>query len=48
MPVRHPPPRRAFFLDKAARGLGKTLWFPPFMMKFYGQILLKNDKKTKP
>lgn len=43
--IRHP--RRAFFLDKAARGLGKTLWFPPFMMKFYGQILLKNDKKTK-
>ena len=44
--IRHP--RRAFFLDKAARGLGKTLWFPPFKMKFYGQILLKNDKKTKP
>lgn len=44
--IRHPC--RAFFLDKAARGLGKTLWFPPFKMKFYGQILLKNDKKTKP
>ena len=43
--IRHP--RRAFVLDKAARGLGKTLWFPPFMMKFYGQILLKKDKKTK-
>jgi cellulose synthase/poly-beta-1,6-N-acetylglucosamine synthase-like glycosyltransferase len=43
--IRHP--RRAFVLDKAARGLGKTLWFPPFKMKFYGQILLKNDKKTK-
>ncbi|ESQ85910.1 hypothetical protein AEAC466_01650 [Asticcacaulis sp. AC466] len=37
--VRHP--RRAFILDKAARGLGKTLWFPPFKMKFYGASLLK-------
>lgn len=42
--TRHP--RRAFVLDKAARGLGKALWFPPFKMKFYGQILLKKDKKT--
>jgi succinoglycan biosynthesis protein ExoM len=40
--IRHP--RRAFFLDKAARGLGKTLWFAPFKMKFYGQALLKKDK----
>jgi succinoglycan biosynthesis protein ExoM len=39
-------PRRAFFLDKAARGLGKTLWFPPFKMKFYGQALLKKDKAS--
>lgn len=44
--LRHP--RRAFVLDKAARGLGKTLWFPPFKMKFYGQVLLKKDKKIKP
>jgi succinoglycan biosynthesis protein ExoM len=44
--IRHP--RRAFILDKAARGLGKTLWFPPFKMKFYGQALLKKDKKTQP
>ena len=28
--------RRAFMLDKAARGLGKILWFPPFELKFYG------------
>ncbi|MGN6208742.1 glycosyltransferase family 2 protein [Asticcacaulis sp.] len=43
--IRHP--RRAFVLDKAARGLGKTLWFAPFKMKFYGQTLLKKDEKTK-
>lgn len=34
-------PRTAFLIDKAARGLGKTLWFAPFKMKFYGQSLLK-------
>ncbi|HTN41545.1 MAG TPA: glycosyltransferase family 2 protein, partial [Asticcacaulis sp.] len=44
--IRHP--RRAFALDKAARGLGKALWFPPFKMKFYGQVLLKKDKKIQP
>ncbi|MFT4075013.1 MAG: glycosyltransferase family 2 protein [Asticcacaulis sp.] len=44
--IRHS--RRAFVLDKAARGLGKTLWFPPFKMKFYGQALLKKDVKTTP
>ncbi|MBW8881439.1 MAG: glycosyltransferase family 2 protein [Asticcacaulis sp.] len=37
-------PRFAFLIDKAARGLGKTLWFPPFKMKFYGQALLKKKK----
>ncbi len=37
-------PKTAFLLDKAARGLGKTLWFPPFKMKFYGQALLKKKK----
>ena len=29
-------PRRAFTLDRAARGLGKVLWFPPFKIGFYG------------
>ena len=29
-------PDRAFALDRAARGLGKLLWFPPFKPKFYG------------
>ncbi len=28
-------------LDKAARGLGKLLWFPPFKIAFYGTALLK-------
>ncbi len=37
-------PKTAFRLDKAARGLGKLLWFPPFKMKFYGQALLKAKK----
>lgn len=27
----------AFVLDKAARGLGKTLWWGPFKIQFYGQ-----------
>jgi succinoglycan biosynthesis protein ExoM len=27
----------AFVLDKAARGLGKTLWWGPFKIPFYGQ-----------
>lgn len=29
-------PDRAFAFDKAARGLGKILWFPPFKLVFYG------------
>jgi succinoglycan biosynthesis protein ExoM len=29
-------PGRAFSLDKAARGLGKTLWWGPFRIRFYG------------
>ena len=29
-------PDRAETLDRAARGLGKFLWFPPFKPKFYG------------
>lgn len=29
-------PDRAFVLDRAARGLGKVLWFPPFKARFYG------------
>ncbi|ESQ77198.1 glycosyltransferase family 2 protein [Asticcacaulis sp. AC402] len=38
-------PKAAYLIDKAARGLGKTLWFPPFKMKFYGQALLKPAKR---
>lgn len=30
-------PDRAQRLDRAARGLGKTLWFGPFKLGFYGQ-----------
>lgn len=29
-------PNRAFTLDRAARGLGKTLWWGPFKIHFYG------------
>ncbi len=29
-------PDRAFAMDRAARGLGKVLWFPPFKPRFYG------------
>ncbi len=29
-------PDFAFTLDRAARGLGKTLWWGPFKLKFYG------------
>ena len=29
-------PDRAFWLDRAAQGLGKTFWFGPFEQKFYG------------
>lgn len=30
-------PTFAFTLDRAARGLGKTLWFGPFKTEFYGR-----------
>ena len=30
-------------LDKAMRGFGKAIWFPPFKIGFYGQALLKNS-----
>jgi hypothetical protein len=29
-------PSFAFSLDRAARGLGKTLWWRPFKIRFYG------------
>jgi glycosyltransferase involved in cell wall biosynthesis len=29
-------PRRAFSLDRAARGLGKTFWWEPFRVQLYG------------
>jgi succinoglycan biosynthesis protein ExoM len=28
---------RAEWLDRAARGLGKTLWWGPFKIHFYGR-----------
>jgi glycosyltransferase involved in cell wall biosynthesis len=31
-------PDRAYSLDRAARGFGKLLWFPPFKFRFYGQV----------
>lgn len=31
----------ASLFDKAARGMGKCLWFPPFKFSFYGTALLK-------
>lgn len=31
----------ARILDKAARGAGKLIWFPPFKLGFYGTALLK-------
>jgi hypothetical protein len=44
-------PRAAYALDRAARGLGKMLWFPPFKIGFYGQAALdrqiRADLKTK-
>lgn len=33
----------AYRLDKAARGFGKLMWFPPFKIGFYGQALLRAD-----
>ena len=30
-------PDRAQALDRAARGLGKTFWFGPFKINFYGR-----------
>ncbi len=30
-------PGRAKTLDRAARGLGKTLWGGPFKIRFYGR-----------
>lgn len=30
-------------LDKAMRGFGKVIWFPPFKIGFYGQALLKSS-----
>ena len=30
-------PDRAQALDRVARGLGKTLWFGPFKINFYGR-----------
>ncbi|HEX4180951.1 MAG TPA: glycosyltransferase family 2 protein [Caulobacteraceae bacterium] len=30
-------PRRAFTLDRAARGLGKTFWWSPFKVRLYGR-----------
>ena len=32
--------------DKAVRGLGKVLWFPPFQPRFYGASYLKRRKEA--
>lgn len=37
--IRHE--KAAFMLDKAARGWGKFVWFPPFKLHFYGASMLK-------
>jgi glycosyltransferase involved in cell wall biosynthesis len=34
-------PKSADLLDKAARGVGKFLWFEPFKFHFYGTALLR-------
>ncbi len=41
--IKHP--KRAYMLDKAVRGLGKPLWFPPFILQFYGDIPDKKKRK---
>ena len=41
-------PRRAFALDRAAQGLGKILWFPPFKIGFYGQVALAASRPEAP
>ncbi len=38
--TRHP--KRASMLDRAVRGLGKLLWFPPFKLSFYGGSAIGN------
>jgi hypothetical protein len=39
-------PKTAASLDRAARGLGKMLWFPPFKIGFYGQAALDRQLRT--
>ena len=39
-------PQRADSLDRAARGLGKILWFSPFKIGFYGQGALAAHRRT--
>lgn len=41
-------PRRAFTLDKAARGLGKTLWWGPFRINFYGRPAASSPRAERP
>ena len=38
--------RTAYALDRAARGLGKMLWFPPFKIGFYGHAALDRQIRT--
>jgi len=38
-------PKSANILDKAARGLGKILWFEPFKINFYGVGLLTQTER---
>jgi hypothetical protein len=39
-------PDRAFSLDRAARGLGKTLWWGPFRINFYGRAAPSTDRSA--
>ena len=39
-------PRTAQSLDRAARGLGKILWFPPFKIGFYGRAAYERQRRN--
>ena len=37
----------AVLADRAARGLGKTLWWRPFKIRFYGQTAPKKPRRER-
>jgi glycosyltransferase involved in cell wall biosynthesis len=41
-------PRRAFLLDRAARGLGKVFWSRTFQVAFYGLTASEADRDARP